>query len=136
MFWNKKENLKLTAYATVQELIDLFPPVKAKQALPKWHKNLPKKRKVWPETFHPEAMTVAQCSGLNYLYGDGLILHSWADMSITIHPDGKATYVTAAQKQINDPFGQHPIDVQAPGAWPEYTLSLIHILTLPTILLV
>lgn len=118
MFFKKKK-IKLEAYAPAGELIDLFPPVVAKEAIPEWYNQLPANKGLFRQK------NVKHCSGFKELYNEGVILPAWSDYNIIINPDG--------QVQSESPYAvdsghssSHEIQREAFGAWPGYTNIKLH----------
>ena len=109
MFFKKKSPLKLEAYAPSGQLVDLFPIVHTKNALPSWYHNLPK--------FDDRQKNVRHCPGVNDLFRTGIMIPAWADFEITIFPDGNTNVISPAS---NRPASSHNVNVDAPGAWPGY----------------
>ena len=112
MFNKKKEKIKLTCNAASTGLIDLFPVVKGKDSMPSFFKKLPKQ-----DIKTAECNNVRVCPGLTDLYAKSVIIPAWQDYEITIYPNGQCD-VMCPQEQWG--VTQHPIDIQASGAWPGY----------------
>jgi hypothetical protein len=110
--FKKKEKIKLTCNAPSTGLIDLFPIVKGRDKMPDFFKSLPK-QDIKTAKFN----NVRICPGLTDLYNRSVVMSSWQDYEIKIHPNGQCE-VYCPQEQWS--AEQHPIDIQASGAWPGY----------------
>ena len=108
--FKRKEKLKLIGNCPSDGLAELFPMQKA--SLPEWFKHLPKN-----DLTNQSHNNVRVCSGLTDLYSRAVTIPMWQDMSITIDPIG-GVHIDAPQP--NWSASTHPIDSQAPGAWPGY----------------
>jgi hypothetical protein len=109
MFFKKKSPLKLEAYAPLGQLVDLFPIVHTKNALPSWYHNLLK--------FDDKQKNVRHCPGVGDLFRLGVMIPAWSDHEIVIYPDGRTNVRSPSS---NNPVSSHNLNFDAPGAWPGY----------------
>lgn len=108
----KNKIINITANSTNQQLIDLFPIKRAKDAYPNWFKRLKT-----PSNRDRSDANVKVCPGLTDLYNNSLIINSWQDYEITVNSNGSVLI-----KCPNHEFSavSHTIASQAAGAWPNY----------------
>jgi hypothetical protein len=116
MFFNKIKPLKLEAYAPVGDLLDYFPIVKSNKILPNWFKNLPKSI---------NDNNVRNCTGIKDLYNEGFMIPSWGEYFISVQPNRQVQVESPVQLQYGH-SSRHDLEVEAPGAWPNYVNIKLH----------
>ncbi len=119
MIFKKKRKIKLVAYTSVGELISLFPPVRAKEALPSWYQNIPTGKDT------DRQKTIRHCMGFKDLHNEGLVIPSWAEYNILVDANGMSNVTCPARQQGGD-SSSHDLATQAPGAWPGYINVKLH----------
>lgn len=108
--FKRKEKIKIIGNCPSNGLVELFPLKKGR--LPSWFKHLPKN-----DLTNEDHNNVRVCPGLTDLHSRAISIPMWQDMSITLDPLG-GLHIDAPQP--NWSATTHPIDIQAPGAWPGY----------------
>ena len=112
MFFKKQKPIKIEFYTHVGQLMELFPPTLATDALPSWFEKLPSKA----------GKNVKHCVGIKDLFSKGIMIPLWSDYTVDLD-SRKAPIIScpvAKQYPLYPPAEAHNLSEQAPGAWPGY----------------
>jgi hypothetical protein len=115
-FFNKNKKIILKAYTYSGELAELFPPSISSNQLPEWYESLPSVK-------DNLIKSVKHCVGFKELNSSSVMLPSWVEYHITVNPTG----IADIHSPMPPPSGtSHPLEYQAPGAWPNYVNVKLH----------
>lgn len=117
MFIFKRSTVIVDMFIDDPMIAETTPALPANRFFPQWIKDMPVE-KTQPvviqsgsqQIIQPRpTLTIKGCSGVHNYFSHGIIIPLWTDLSMSVYPDGRFSYV--------NPEGEFKVESHWPGQW-------------------